>query len=56
MTDKKDWFDTHVKVMTFDNNLEQEKKIHKEIREACIERWMGQVSEVTKELNKEEEK
>jgi len=52
---KNDWFDTHVKVMTFDDNLEKEKKIHKEIKEACIERWTKQVSEVTKELNKEED-
>jgi hypothetical protein len=51
---KKDWFDTHVKVMTLDDNPEQEKKIHKEIKEACIERWTKQVSEVTKELNEEE--
>ena len=29
---KKDWFDTHVKVMTLDDNPEQEKKIHAEIR------------------------
>ncbi len=40
--------------MTLDDNPEQEKKIHKEIKEACIERWTKQVSEVTKELNKEE--
>ena len=31
---KKDWFDTHVKVMTLDDNPEQEKKIHAEIKKA----------------------
>ena len=36
--DKKDWFDTHIKVMTLDDNPEQEKKIHKEIKKVCIER------------------
>ena len=53
---KKDWFDTHIKVMTLDDNPEQEKKIHTEIKKACVERWTRQVSEVTKELNKEEAK
>ena len=56
MTKNKDWFDTHIKVMTLDNNQKQEKKIHAEIRTACVERWTRQVSEVTKELNKEEAK
>ena len=51
---KKDWFDTHVKVMTLDNNLEKEKKIHKEIKKACVERWMRQASEVTKQENERE--
>ena len=51
---KKDWFDTHVKVMTLDNNPEQEKKIHKEIKKACVERWMRQASEVTKRENERE--
>ena len=51
---KKDWFDTHVKVMTLDNNQEQEKKIHKEIKKACVERWMRQASEVTKRENERE--
>ena len=50
----KDWFDTHVKVMTLDDNPEQEKKIHKEIKKACVERWMRQASEVTKQENERE--
>ena len=55
MTNKKDWFDTHVKVMTFNNDEEQEKKIHSEIRKACIDRWTRQASEITKKENKKEE-
>jgi len=54
MKNKKDWFDTHVKVMTFDDNPEKAKKIHSEIKKACVERWTKQASEVTKELNREE--
>ena len=34
---KKDWFDTHVKVMTLDDNSEQEKKINAEIKKACVQ-------------------
>tara|TARA_R100000781_G_scaffold22869_1_gene16923 strand:+ start:828 stop:1013 length:186 start_codon:yes stop_codon:yes gene_type:complete len=51
---KKDWFDTHIKVMTLDDNPEQEKKIHTEIKKACVERWMRQASEVTKQENQRE--
>jgi hypothetical protein len=42
---KKDWFDTHVKVMTLDDNLEQEKKIHEEIKKACIKENKRNVKE-----------
>tara|TARA_R100001163_G_C4951224_1_gene118919 strand:- start:262 stop:399 length:138 start_codon:yes stop_codon:yes gene_type:complete len=32
MAKKKDWFDTHVKVMTLNNDKDAEKKLTKEIK------------------------
>ena len=46
---KKDWFDTHVKVMTLDDNSEQEKKIHAEIKKACVQNERGAKDDSIKE-------
>jgi hypothetical protein len=51
---KKDWFDTHVKVMTLDDDPKQAKKIHSEIKKACVDRWMSQASKITKQENERE--
>ena len=48
---KKDWFDTHVKVMTLDDNPEQGKKIHEEIKKACVERFKKDLEHANKRSN-----
>ena len=53
---KKDWFNTHIKIITLDGDKKKEKEILSEIKEACIERWTKQASDVTREENLKEDK
>ena len=53
---KKNWWDTHIKVVGYENNRKKEKQIHSLIKKACIEYWMQQTSEITKLENAREQK
>ncbi len=44
MDKKKDWFDTHVKVITFNNDKDAEKKLTKEIKKIYEKRQRGKKS------------
>ena len=54
--DKKDWWDTHIKVVGYENNRKKEKQIHSSIKKACIEYWMQQASKITELENAREKR
>ena len=53
---KKNWWDTHIKVVGYENNRKKEKQIHSSIKNTCIEYWMQQASKITKLENAREQK
>jgi len=53
---KKNWWDTHIKVVGYENNPKKEKQIHSSIKKACVEYWMQQASKITELENAREEK